>query len=979
MTSNRFVGRTSELRELEQAAEAARSRQPALLLLGGDSGVGKTRLIGELERLLTDREVLVLRGEGVEQSEGELPYAPLTSALRPLVRAHDPVLEQLSRGSRLQLAALFPGLDDTGGTSSSHDPSSQLRLFEALVELLDLLCDGGPVTLILEDMHWADRSTRTFVSFLARSLRQEPMLVVLTYRTDELHRRHPLRALLSDLDRLGHVRSLGLEPFSREELAELLADILDSEPGAALIDRLYVRSEGNPLFTEELLAAGLDGRGAAPESLRDAFMLRIERLPPEAQRAARAIAVGRRLTEPVIAQVAGVDPAALPEALRQAVAEHVLTTDDDGQFRFRHALLREVLYDDLLPGERGDLHLSLARTLETRMGCGMDQEAERTAAVAAHYAAAGDQPAALRAAVEAALVAREVHAYAEAAELAERALELWPRVPDAAQKIPLSRIDLLTLAASAHAIAGDRERAETLLRLALDAVEPSAEPELYASLLARLARAQWALNRGVEGVETAQRALAMLPEEAASPQRAPLMAWLARTEYLRGHFREAIPDATAALAAAQNACDRHAEGEVLNTLGMAQISLGDVEEGVSNLQHAIEMARAEEDLDNLGYAYSNLADMLHLAGRTAQALEVAQEGLAAIPPRVVRLHEWLMLSVAILAYHSGDWELMRAQLDPTMTPLDRQTIFRLLVESEAALGEGRDGDAAERLGRVEPLIEASTEPQWIGWFGALQGELYRRGYELEAARASVEHALGRLEVCTDDVTGIARASAVGARVEADIARRAKDLREPDEERDAMVRLEIQLSRLEAAAEEGGPVERAWLTVGEAELARGRAANDPALWSEAAKQWTANERPYQTAIMRWREAEAEVEAGDRETAGAAARDALNVARDLGATWLEEEVTALAQRARLQLEADGGMAVLTEEADEEPFGLTPRERQVLALIAEGATNRQIGAALFMAEKTASVHVSRILSKLGVQSRTQAAAMAHRLHLT
>jgi DNA-binding CsgD family transcriptional regulator len=194
----------------------------------------------------------------------------------------------------------------------------------------------------------------------------------------------------------------------------------------------------------------------------------------------------------------------------------------------------------------------------------------------------------------------------------------------------------------------------------------------------------------------------------------------------------------------------------------------------------------------------------------------------------------------------------------------------------------------------------------------------------------------------------------------------------------MARLEIHLSRLEAAAQEGGPVEEAWLVVGQAELSRGAAHSDPALWAEAANRWDALGRPYQAAIMRWREAEAEVERGNREGAAEPARAALEVAISLGAGWLEEEVSALAGRARLQLDEERE-AVVSEEIDEEPFGLTPRERQVLALIAEGATNRQIGAALFMAEKTASVHVSRILSKLGVQSRTQAAAMAHRLHLT
>jgi ATP/maltotriose-dependent transcriptional regulator MalT len=800
---------------------------------------------------------------------------------------------------------------------------------------------------------------------------------VLTYRGDELHRRHPLRPLLSELDRLEHVRRIELIPFTRAELAEVLADIVGGPPDDALVDRLYSRSEGNALYTEELLAAGLDGRGAPPQSLRDAFMLRIERLSPEAQRAARTITVGRRLDEPTIAEITGIERTSLQAALREAVAEQVLVSDDDGLLRFRHALLREVLYDDLLPGERVETHLTLARILEARMAGGGEQEADLAAAVAGHYAMAGDQPAALGAAVQAALAAREVLAYAEAAELAERALELWPRVADAERLTPLSHVALLSLAASAHSVGGDRQRAEVLLERACVEVDADADAETYAGLLARLSRVQWSLNRGVEAVQTAQRALSMLAEDESSRERALLMAWLARTLFLRGRLREAVADGEAALDAAVSVGDRHAEGEVLNTLGMAHVVLGDVEKGVSLLQRAIEIARATDDLDNLGFAYSNLAEMLSIAGRSVEALTVAREGVANVPARAARLHDWMMLTIAQLAFDIGDWKLMREHLGRAGPPLDRRTLFRLLLEAEVALGEGRDAEAASRLEEAEPLLAASTEPQWIGWFGTLQGELRRRRFDLLEARASVEHALGRLEVCTDDVTQIAVVSAEGASVEADIARRARDLRERAEQREAMARLRIHLSRLDAAAAEGGPVERAWRAVGKAELGRGRARNQPGLWREAAELWEAMERPYHAAVMRWREAEAAVEAGDRSTAATAARAALTTARELGARWLEEETAALVQRGRLQLDEPSiDEATPVDEAD--PFGLTPRERQVLALIAEGATNRQIGAALFMAEKTASVHVSRILSKLGVQTRTQAAAVAHRLHL-
>ena len=363
LTSSHFVGRVGELGELELAAREAQGRCPTLVLLGGESGVGKTRLVDELERRLSG-EMLVLRGEAVEQGDSELPYSPLLNALRPLVRGQDAALAMLPERTRTQLATLLPGLDATPPPPDSRDGSGQLRLFEALLELLNALSERQSVALVLEDMHWADSSTRMFVSFLARSLRSERVLLVLTFRTDELHRRHPLRALLAELDRLGRARRIDVEPFDRAELTEALADILGDAPAEELVARLYERSEGNALFTEELLAAGLDGRGAAPASLRDAFLLRVERLSPDAQRAARAIAAGRQLDQATIAEVTGLDGPALTTALREAVDEQVLVSADDGRLAFRHALLREAVADDLLPGERGALHLALARAFE---------------------------------------------------------------------------------------------------------------------------------------------------------------------------------------------------------------------------------------------------------------------------------------------------------------------------------------------------------------------------------------------------------------------------------------------------------------------------------------------------------------------------------------------------------------------------------------------------------------------------------------
>jgi DNA-binding CsgD family transcriptional regulator len=981
LTSSRFVGRVSELAELELALRDAANGHPAVILLGGESGVGKTRLISELERRLAKSQepTLMLRGESVEQRDGELPYAPLLSALRPLVRERDDVFGQLSSVSRSDLAMLLPALRTAAPSAERDEATGQVRLFEALLELLDLLSERQPVVLVLEDMHWADRSTRRFASFLASSLREERLTVAFSYRTDELHRRHPLLPLLAELERLDRTRRIQLSAFDRGELAEALEDILGAMPDAGLVERLFARGEGNPLYTEELLAAGLDGRGSAPESLRHAFLLRIERLSEDAQRVARVVAVGRRLEEAAIADVAGLEPARTQAALRDAVSEQILVAGDDDCFTFRHALLREALYDDLLPGERSELHLALARVLERDCAEGDERELERVTGVASHYAAAGEQRAALKAMVVAAKAAERVHALGEVADLAERALELWPRVTDAEDELDMDHVALLALAARAHMQGGHRARGEVLLREALSELDPATEIRRYSALLGRLARAQWSLNRGQEGVETAERALAMLPADDRGFERVRLLSWLARIRFLRGRFRDAVKDAEEALALAVAGSYRSTEAEARGTLGMAMIALGQVDEGVVEMRRGIDISGGIEDIDTMAFGYCNLADLLNLAGRIDEALRTAHEGIAAVPARVRDDHDWLALTVSELAFEAGDWETARAHLGPPPPwVLGRQLIFRQLRVADQALGEGDEDAAAEALAIAEPLVATSSEPQWIGLFGSLQAELLRRKHDLEGARAAVANALDRIELCTDDVMRIARVTGVGMLVEADRAQRARDLREKALERNALAQARIHMQRLEALAEAGGPVERAWLSLATAEMGRARGRSDPSKWFLAADDWDALGRPYRAAIARWHAAEALVDAGDRAAATDAARVALVSASSLGARWLVDQITGLASRARLELGQPASVDGDEPALDEDPFGLTPRERQVLTLLAEGATNRQIGSALFMAEKTASVHVSRILSKLGVKTRTQAAAVAHRQHL-
>ena len=670
-------------------------------------------------------------------------------------------------------------------------------------------------------------------------------------------------------------------------------------------------------------------------------------------------------------------------ALHEAVAEHVLIACDDTGFGFRHALLREALHDDLLPGERSELHLALAHQLEHDCGIDDEQELERRTAIAGHYAAAGDQPAALRSTIAAAVAAQRVFAFGEAADLSDRALELWPRVADPERVAEVDHVTLLRIGSRAHGDAGDRPRAESLLREALRELGPSTDPALYAYLLARLSRTIWLLNQPAEAVAAAERALAILPADETAGYRPLILAWLARMRFLRGNFQDAITDAERALEAAVAAGDRLAESELLNTLGMARSQTQQLDEGVALLRRAIETASEAEDYDRIAIAYTNLADTLGVHGRSREALAVMDECMQRLPRRYARRADWVALTIAEQAFDVGDWPMSREHLErASARTRGTVAIFRALREAELALGVG-DEDLTERL--LDDLadgIARASEPQWIGGYGALRVDLHIRRGELDDARRYAEEGLGRIELCTDDVIRIARLSAAAVAVEAERAQRARDLHDTAGRRDALARARIHMDRLQAAVESGGAVEQARLTQAKAEMAIARGRGSAREWQRAVAAWHAIDRPYRAAQARWHQAQCEVAAGNRDDAAETAAAALTEAERLGSGWLAGEVRALIGRARLGSAAHGreqsnGDSGAGESDD--PFGLTPRERQVLALVAQGATNRQIGQALYMAEKTASVHVSRILSKLDVQGRTEAAAVAHRLHLT
>jgi DNA-binding CsgD family transcriptional regulator len=740
---------------------------------------------------------------------------------------------------------------------------------------------------------------------------------------------------------------------------------------------VYARSEGNALYAEEILAAGLDGRGTLPPTLRDALMLRVDRLSPDAQEVLRWISCQPTAAHSLVAAVAGLDPAPLRDALREAVASHIVVTVGDEGYGFRHALLREVVYDDLLPGERTEMHAALARALEERIEGG-ETGAHVKAQAAHHWTAAGDQPRALAAAVRAALAEVRVNAFGEAQALFERALALWERVPEPEQTAGIEQLELLKRAAFAADQAGDPARQEALLRRALELVGEDVDPAACALLRERLSQALWSLHRQDESVEELRLGLALLADDEDSRERAALLSELGKKRMLQARFDEAEQYSQEAIAVARATGDRAAEAKALNALGAALGGRGDAEEGVRLLRESLAIAHDLGLAMEEGGAWINIADILHLAGRTEEALQVVHDGIEAGLPESGRTVDWMWLGVSEFSFHLGDWDAAEAAIPP---PSRRHTggtfLLWQICRARLALGRGDIERAEDALAALDRALTSMTEPQFVGPHGVMRSELARRAGDLPKARAAVDDALDRIEFCSDDMARITLVAAGGLRVEGDAGQLARDIRDAEAESLARERADALLERARVAAASGGPVEEAELALAEAEYARATGENAADLWVTAAERWDALARPYPVAYARWREAEALMEDRDRDGAARAASAALGGARRLGSAWLAEEVVSLAARARLQLGDKDAAAAATPAAEEpeNPFGLTARERDVLALVASGATNREIGEQLHMAEKTASVHVSRILAKLNVRSRTEAAAVAHR----
>lgn len=976
-----LVGRVDELRRLRAAYLRAERGEAGAVLVAGDAGVGKTRLLTEVGEFAADRGALVLTGRCLDVREGGLPYLPFAEAFGPLATMDDEIVAGAVRprpalGRLLPLAQSGPAVEwDQVPVGSGQDMPyrvrtedlGQLQLFDAVLGTLTDIAAHRPVLLVLEDLHWADGSTRNLLSFLVSRLRGQPLLVVASYREEDVYRRHPLQGLLVELVRLPVVSRIELAPLGPEDARAFVEALADGPLSPEVLTSVVERAEGNPFFAEELLASCADCADL-PAGLAEVLLARLEQLSPDARRVVRAISVaGDQVMHGAITEVSGLGELELDEALREAVQHHVLVIEH-GAYTFRHALLQEAVYGDLLPGERTRMHAAYAaRVQRVPQGRGHD------AKLAYHSLQSKDLNTALPALLRAAEEAERLGAPGAALRHIEQALEIWDAVGESARPAGHDELVLLHEASYFAGTSGEPERAIAYARSAAQALLPDTEPERAARVWRRLAEALCNVEGTLdEAAEAIGHAWDLVAEGEPSKVRAWVLATRAAIARGIGRHEDSLCSARDAVADARVVGTTGAEAAALTTLGTLADGVGNFAEARRHLAEAERKARSGDSFQVelravyfLGLSHEDQAEI-------APAIEIYERGVRRAEETGLTWSNFgleLRIRHLWLRYVSGDWpsessarpgrgvsSVLAARLTASGVPL--------------AVARGRFGIAAKLLAelrshwRAEPMIAVTTVAgaelaYWQGDFGLAIARVRESADFLESIEGNWGTARIRLGALGIEAAA-AQAAAARPRGDDEAAAAGAELL-------AMVRDGAQHGRPRSG--ELGPEGRAWLARAEAAASGLDGPADPDRWAAAVAAFDYG-AVYEQAISRWHLAEALLGRGETDRAVKELVLAYEVAERLRAVPLRAAIQGLARRARIELPGAAPEPPRRDRVDP----LTERERLVLELVALGRTNRQVGEELFISEKTVSVHLSRVMNKLGASRRAEAVAIAY-----
>jgi DNA-binding CsgD family transcriptional regulator/tetratricopeptide (TPR) repeat protein len=992
-----FVGRDNELATF-RAVLGADAR---LLLVVGDAGIGKTRFVAESLRLAAAERVLSAWGACLPLAE-KLPFWPVAEALDALGRLDGgAVLERALSAApqyvRAEAGRLLPQLQGAvAGGVGQPEGWQRERLFSGVAELLGAVARQAGLVLVVEDVHWADGATLDIMTFLARPGGGEVMLVA-TCRSDEAPLEPQVTRWLAHVRGAEHVAEIRLGPLSRGEVEEQVAGLLGRRPRAGVVDELYARAEGNPFFTEQLVAAALAGQAAGtgpagmPARLAELLAGRAAGCGDDARAVLAALAVaGRPLTEDQLGGVAGLGADALRAGLRELAAARLLgETTAGGACRVRHALLAEAVAAGLLPGERLMLHERTARALEA---VGQDALA---AEAASHWAAAGRPAEELRARIAAAQAAERVFGYAEAAAHWQRAIGLSGAGPVTTDAAGVDLAAMYVRAVDDLYVAGDMERAGVLAEEAYRRFAGHPDPATAAVICQRAARLR-GIGETFHGRGESGSGLPLITEALRLFGQAPPSADHAEALFDYGNYfllfgqgrhEDSLAALNQALEIAEAAGAAALIPRILSVLAFHELHRGRVGDGLAVLARARALAEAAGEAASIVLVDVFETNALMVMARFETAAAMALRGLHGAR-RAGLAGYWITTILAVNAAESllsaGRTAEAAALIDPlTEGPPDEDHWLAHQCRAEIDLLRGDLEAAARRRQQITALTGHVGNFEWSRESAQRAAELAlwagRPDEALEAAgrTLALPDAPGWAFVCGHLLNA-------GMWACADLAERGRARRDQDAA-SAAVRAGAELSSW--VSRTAGisfndhpyvatiPAERAtW----DAEQARLAGAGDPAAWRAAAEAWQHIGWRHRAGYAWWRQAQALIQAGQARAAGPALQAAAEAAG--GHMPLLRQIRTLAARARIPLPAAPAVPAQTADRAQAPapYGLTGREHAVLRLIAAGRTNAEIGAELFISPKTASVHVTSILRKLGVSGRTQAAAVAERAGL-
>jgi DNA-binding NarL/FixJ family response regulator len=940
--SAELIGRERERGLLDNRLDRAAAGEGGLLLLAGEAGVGKT----SLAEAALGACALVLRGAGSEQ--GRTPYAPVIAALRAYDRIAPGALGESGRLST-HLAVLLPEL---GPAPAIVDP---LALAEALRGAFTGIAGRQPAAVFLDDLQWADEATLELLPSLAASVEGRPLLFLALYRSDEVTRTHPLRRMRGELRRGARLDELLLEPLDQVQAAALASRIVGRRLGPRLARSIFERTEGVPLLVEEF-AAALSGGGRLeeqddalelpagqavplPDTVRETVLLRTDRLSQAGRHALEvAAAAGARVDLGLVADLAGAP------GLEEAIEQGLLVEIDEGLAAFRHALVREAVYAEIPWTRRRVQHGRLAENLE-RAGASPQLVAE-------HWLAAGEPERARPKLLAAAEAFCAVHAYRDASRLGRRAIELWPQGEDEAGR--LVALEGLGLCAQ---LSGELAEAARVWEEVVDARRAGGASEALGAAERRLATVYELAGAWERAVDARARSAAAFAACGLAAEAATERLTAAAHLQAGGWLSAALELVTGSSKEVELAARGELRARALALEGQVRAKLGEGETGVALVRSALALALSENATPAAADAYFRLGSALEHSAVYPAAIDAyttahdycQREGLEG-PGDVC------FACLTPVMVHTGEWQ--RA------TEVCREVL---------------QGEAAPPLARMV----ASGE---LGHVYALRGEPGRaRRLLVEALAFARQNAVFGLEI--EATHGLARVAGLTAKDD-EAAERMRELLErwqTREERHYSVsalrwattlfarRGDVPgagscadaLARIAAATGDTEAVAALAHALGELALLNGDADGAARQFTQALELFADAAAPYERAETQVRAAVALAAVGRRQAAVDRLTDAYRTARKLGARPL---ATSAAEELR----------TLGEPVEVRSAGLSRRELEVLRFAAEGLTNREIAARLFLSKRTVDMHVRNVLAKLDCRSRVEAAQRARSLEL-